>query len=132
MSKLFNISEAATIAIHAMALIAKNDLGLNALQISEQTGFSKNHTSKILQQLVKYGLLTSTRGPKGGFVLKKRADEINLLDIYVLIEGNISNDTTCKMSCTDCPFENCILGGLREKFSEEFENYLLNKKLSMV
>ena len=132
MSKIFNISEAATIAIHAMALIAKNSGGLNAQRISEITGFSKNHISKVLQQLVKNGFLTSTRGPKGGFVLKKEADEINLLDIYKLIEGDFDDDIGCKISCNDCPFTSCILGGFKEKFSAEFREYLINKKLSMV
>ena len=132
MSKIFNISEAATIGLHAMALIAKNHDGLNALQIADITGFSKNHISKVLQQLVKNGLLTSTRGPKGGFVLKKEAEEINLMDIYRLIEGDIDNDTVCKINCTECPFKNCILGGFKEKFRAEFREYLVNQKLSMV
>ncbi|MFO8066266.1 MAG: Rrf2 family transcriptional regulator [Bacteroidales bacterium] len=132
MSKIFNISEAATIGIHSMALIAKSTTSINACQIADITGFSKNHISKILQQLVKNGVLTSTRGPKGGFILKKKAEEINLMDIYRIIEGDITYDTACRVSCEDCPFDSCILGGFKEKFSTEFREYLVNKKLSMV
>jgi Rrf2 family protein len=132
MSKIFNISEAATIGIHSMALISKNQDGLNAFQIADMTGFSKNHISKILQQLVKNGLLTSTRGPKGGFVLKKNAEEISLLDIYKFIDGDIDEETGCKLSCSNCPFKTCILGGFGQKFSLEFKDYLINMKLSMV
>ncbi len=120
MSKIFNISEAATIGLHAMALIAKNPNGLNALHIAEITGFSKNHISKILQQLVKNGLLTSTRGPKGGFVLKKEADEITLMDIYILIEGDIDYNTGCKINCNQCPFKNCKLQIKIIKFSQKY------------
>lgn len=129
MSKLFNLSEASTIAIHSMGLIAKSKETLNAIQIAEITGFSKNHISKVLQQLVKNKYLTSTRGPKGGFVLGRKAETISLLEIYQLIDG-IPQSYECKMSCANCPFSNCIFGGLTDKFTREFHNYLKEKKLS--
>ncbi len=132
MSTIFNISEAATIAIHSMALIAKSDSGLNAIQISEMTGFSKNHISKVLQQLVKNGLLSSTRGPKGGFILKKQPEDINFFEIYKYIDGDLDAETGCRIRCVDCPFNRCIMGGFRMKFNNEFRTYLETMNLSMV
>ena len=76
MNKLINISEASSIAIHSLVLIAKLDQHINATQISKLTGFSKNHLSKILQMLVKHGYLKSNRGPKGGFFLIRKPQEI--------------------------------------------------------
>ncbi|HSV88547.1 MAG TPA: Rrf2 family transcriptional regulator [Bacteroidales bacterium] len=132
MSKVLNISEAATIAIHSMALIARSKTLLNAQEIAEVTGFSKNHISKVLQQLVKSNMLQSTRGPKGGFVLKRKSEEVNLLEIYRLFDGEISESTGCRMHCSLCPFRSCIFGGLSEKFSREFREYLTSKNLSTI
>jgi len=42
---------------------------------------------KILQNLVKQKILTSTKGPNGGFGLGKPADEITLFDIVKTIDG---------------------------------------------
>jgi len=59
--------------------------------------------AKILRQLVKSGVLRSTRGVKGGFGLARPAADINLLDIIEGIEGPIH--------LTDCAPdpENCTL-----------------------
>jgi Rrf2 family protein len=129
MSKIFNISEAATIAIHSMGLIARSTKLINAQEIADITGFSKNHIAKILQQLVKNNFLQSTRGPKGGFVISEKAKQISLMDIYTAIEGEIENNT-CKMHCDNCPFNSCIFGGLEQKFSNEFQSYLKGKKVN--
>jgi Rrf2 family transcriptional regulator, nitric oxide-sensitive transcriptional repressor len=129
MSKIFNISEAATIAIHSMGVIARSEQLLNAQQIADITGFSKNHTAKVLQQLVKNNFLRSNRGPKGGFLLNRDPEKVSLMEIYKLIEGDIE-ESSCKMHCDNCPFRSCIFGGLSEKFSREFKNYLTDKKLA--
>ena len=128
MSKVLNISEAATIAIHSMGLIARSDKLISTQEIADTTGFSKNHISKILQQLVRNGYLLSTRGPKGGFILSEKAKEKSLLDIYNLIEGELE-DNTCKMQCDNCPFTSCIFGGLEQKFTNEFRSYLMGRKV---
>jgi Rrf2 family protein len=129
MSKIFNISEAATIAIHSMGVIARSEQLLNAQHIADITGFSKNHTAKVLQQLVKNNFLRSSRGPKGGFLLNRNPEEVSLIEIYQLIEGDIE-ESSCKMHCDNCPFTSCIFGGLSEKFSREFKTYLTDKKLA--
>lgn len=129
MSKLLNISEAATIALHSIGLIAQSSKLVNAQEVADVTGFSKNHISKILQQLVKNGYLNSTRGPKGGFLISEKAKSSNLMEIYNLIEGELE-DNTCKSNCAHCPFKTCLFGGLEQKFSNEFKTYLLNKKVA--
>ena len=133
LSKVLNISEAATIAIHSMGIIARSKDSLNVQQIADLTGFSKNHTAKVLQQLVKNNFLTSSRGPKGGFIIKKNPSTITLMDIYKIIEGDIeTEETLCKMHCDNCPFSNCIFGGLNEKFNREFKDYLMEKTLATI
>ncbi|MCB0807369.1 MAG: Rrf2 family transcriptional regulator, partial [Bacteroidales bacterium] len=67
MSSFINISDASTIAIHSLALIANTERSLNANKIAEVTHFSRNHLAKVLHILVKHKYLDSLRGPNGGF-----------------------------------------------------------------
>ncbi len=128
MAKILNISEALIIAIHSMGVIAKSKTPLNANTIATVTGFSKNHISKILQQLSKNNFLTSTRGPHGGYILKKDPGKTNLYEIYRLFEGEISMDY-CKYECDKCPFSKCIFDRITEKLTKQFEDFLVNKKV---
>ncbi len=114
-----------------MGIIARSEHSLNVQQIADMTGFSKNHTAKVMQQLVKKNFLQSARGPKGGFTMKKEAKDISLMEIYRVIEGEIDEgETNCKMHCNSCPFRICIFGGLTEKFSHEFKTYMNEKTLA--
>ncbi|MFP4470919.1 MAG: RrF2 family transcriptional regulator [Bacteroidota bacterium] len=129
MSKIFSLSEAGSIAIHSMVLIAKSENKLNVIKIAERTGSSKHHVAKVLQRLVKDDFLTSNRGPHGGFKLKRSAEEINLLEIYESIEGRIEI-TECPMDNMICPFDKCILGDVIGKMTQNFKDYLQSQKLS--
>jgi Rrf2 family protein len=128
MSKIFNISEASSIAVHSLALIAKAKKQINAVEIAAMTNFSKNHLAKILQRLVKSNYIKSVRGPKGGFVLNKDSRKITLLEIYELIEGSLE-ESKCNIHNGECQFSYCIFGNYGEKFTTEFRNYLKNKTI---
>ena len=47
----------------------------------------ESFVSKVLQQLVQAGLVSSQRGMRGGFQLARRAAEISLLEVVEAIEG---------------------------------------------
>lgn len=123
MSKIVSLSEAASIALHGMILIAREKKGMNVSKIAEQTSTSKHHVAKIMQRLVKSGYLTSHRGPNGGFELKIPAKKINFLEVYENIEGKIEINT-CPMDKPVCPFDKCILNNVTSKMSKEFREYL--------
>jgi len=129
MSRIFSLSEAASIALHSMVLIASATNGINVVKITEITGFSKNHIAKVLQRLVKADMLKSVRGPAGGFYLKKRADEITFLQIYETIEGHMEN-TDCPLSYAICNFDSCIMGTIINEMTAEFRKYLQNNTLA--
>ena len=129
MSKIFALSEAASIAIHSMVLIARSKDGINAVKIAEFTGFSINHIAKVLQRLVKSDLLRSVRGPAGGFTMKKEPGELNLLDIYQAIEGPIEL-TDCPLSYDICNFDRCLMGNVINKLTSEFRKFLEEQTLS--
>ncbi len=128
MSKIFNISEASSIAVHSLALIAKAKKQINAVEIAAMTNFSKNHLSKILQRLVKSNYIKSVRGPKGGFVLNKDSKDITLLEVYELIEGSLEQ-SKCTIHESACQFSHCIFGNFGERFTDEFRDYLRTKTI---
>ena len=129
MSRLVFISEAASLAIHSLALIASSQSRLNAKQISEILHVSQNHLAKILQVLAKNEYLKSNRGPGGGFILKKNASEVSMLEVYQLIEGSVDCQF-CGITENTCPFITCIFGGKPDKLTNEFVDYLNNTKIS--
>jgi Rrf2 family protein len=129
MSKFFSLSEAASIALHGIILIAQEKGGLNVIKIAERTDTSKHHVAKVMQRLVKAGYLTSQRGPSGGFIMRKNPEDINFLEIYETIEGPIEI-TTCPMDKQICPFEKCIMNNVTNKMTLEFKNYLSNQTVS--
>lgn len=131
MAKVVHISEAASLAVHSMALIAGSKEMLNVNQIADLTHASRNHLAKVMQTLVKNNYLESVRGPKGGFTLKGDAAGITLLEIYELIEGTLEHKY-CGIGDQKCPFRTCVFGGLADRFSREFTNYLRNTTLSQL
>lgn len=128
MSKIISLSEAASIAIHSMVLIASANESLNVIKISERTGASRHHIAKILQRLVKEGYLNSNRGPSGGFSMKLPAGDITLLQVYEAIEGKL-NEVDCPVEAPVCPFNKCLMGNIVKKMTSEFKNYMNSQTL---
>lgn len=129
MSSFIHISEASTIALHSLALIARSEEKLNAGKLAVMTLFSKNHLAKVLHILVKHNYLSSLRGPNGGFELRKDPKTINLLEIYELMEGELES-FQCAITCNDCYFDDCIFGNHPHRFSGEFKAYLEGKSIN--
>lgn len=130
MSKLFNLSDASSIAIHAMVMVARSEAALNVIQIADATSTSKHHVAKVMQRLVKDGFISSQRGPTGGFTLRKNPADISFLDIYESIEGKIEIHR-CMFETPVCPMDKCIMNNITQKMSEEFVQYLKGQTLSM-
>ena len=63
---MIKISEASSLAIHAMVfLAAKPGEKLSTSYIASEIKVSEAHLSKVLQRLNKVGLVVSSRGPSG-------------------------------------------------------------------
>jgi Rrf2 family protein len=63
----------------------KSNLGIK--EISKDLELPTPFLAKILQQLAKEKILSSTKGPNGGFSLFKKPESITLLDIIKIIDG---------------------------------------------
>ncbi len=129
MSKIVSLSEAASIAIHGIIIIARSAVSLNVQEIADSTGTSRHHVAKIMQRLAKEGYIKSQRGPNGGFQLVKKASEITFLQLYESIEGKIEV-SECPMDKKVCPFEKCIMDNISNRMTIEFREYLNKQRIS--
>ena len=129
MAQIFRISDAASLALHAMAMLAASEhIKLTVHEIAAELEVSENHLSKVCQRLVKAGLIKSERGPKGGLDIAKDPKQINFLQIYEAIEGPIINNY-CLLGRNTCKPSDCILGGLMESVNQEVKEHFLRTTL---
>lgn len=118
MATILKISEAAVIAIHAAALLAKNlKKPVTTGEAAATLEVSAAHLSKVFQRMAKTGLVKPVRGPGGGFILNKPPREIRLEDILESIEGPVRL-TNCLMGTPKCD-NRCILGGLLDSVNKQ-------------
>jgi Rrf2 family protein len=92
MSGIVKLSEAASIALHAMTLLAsESEPGrhVTVKDLASRLPVSEAHLAKVMQRLVKAGLVASVRGPGGGFTLRVDPTATTLLQIYEAIEGKL-------------------------------------------
>lgn len=60
---------------------------VTANDIAPELNIDVDHTRQILQRLKKAGLVSTIRGPQGGYKLTRSAVDITLLEILVATEG---------------------------------------------
>ncbi len=62
-----------------------NKIGVAGL--AESLNAPRHFLAKILQQLSKHGLVSSAKGPNGGFYLSEKNMEATLYDVIICIDG---------------------------------------------
>src|SRR4051812_33952440 len=70
-------------------------------KLTEQAGLPREFLAKIFRQLVEGGILTSAKGPGGGFALAKPAHDISLLNVIEVIDGGHQIDG-CVVGVAGC------------------------------
>ena len=91
-------------AVRAVLFLASQPLGKISLisEISKVQDVPKSYLAKIMQHLVKVGLVNSRRGAKGGFFLARPADRITLRQTIEAVEGPIYLNV-CLIRKGECP-----------------------------
>ncbi|HKH90852.1 MAG TPA: Rrf2 family transcriptional regulator [Gemmatimonadaceae bacterium] len=74
------LSSTSDYALRATLLLARHRGGraLRADEIAEATGAPRNYMAKTLNALAKAGIVTSARGPLGGFALACAPDDLTI------------------------------------------------------
>ncbi len=74
---------------------ANTDIGLSIPQLSELEGLSKPYVGKITRILRISGLVQSTRGQKGGYILAKKPEEITIKEVIDGLGGSMFPQNFC-------------------------------------
>jgi Rrf2 family protein len=130
MNSLINISEGTSLAIHGLGLLANISPGrINVKSAAENLQASEAHLAKVFGKLQKSGLVNSTRGPSGGFVLAKSPENISFMDVYEIFESPV-NPESCPMGRNYCPFNSCLFEGRIHRVSQEIYRIMKNTMIS--
>lgn len=92
--------------------------------LSDNFNISATYLSKILTQLVKAGLIKSTSGVNGGYVLSKSIEDISFMDVIKATEG-----TGALFNCGVQEESKCSIHKVMAEAENVMEMYLQDKKL---
>ena len=97
--------------------------------ISERQGISLSYLEQLFSRLRKEGLVTSVRGPGGGYRLGKCSAQIAIADVISAVNESV-DATKCsgKGNCQDG--EQCLTHSLWQGLSQRIEEFLQNITLS--
>ncbi len=125
MSTPLRISEAASIGMHALIMLAeRKGKAVSNREIAEGFALSANHSSKVMQRLLKSGYVTAVRGPAGGYALARDPEEVSLLEIYRAIDGEQENSRCLFGRGRHCSLKTCLFAGLISDTEKLLNNYL--------
>jgi Rrf2 family protein len=85
------LTRASSYALHAVLFMAsqKIDKPMASHKIAEARKIPERFLLKVLKPLVSARILTSVKGPNGGYRLAKTAAKISVLDIIEIVDGPI-------------------------------------------
>jgi Rrf2 family protein len=133
MNTVLRVSQATSLAVHTMALLsADRTRPRSAKDIAAVLHVSEAHLAKVLQRLVRERLVTSTRGPRGGFELAAGAQSAPLMAVWEAMEGRFVDRPPCLFEAPLCEAGTCIFGDLIKKINDELRRYLTDTRISEV
>lgn len=74
---------------------------LSLTEISEAIDSPEPFTAKILQTLARHGIISSAKGPGGGFFIESKAEPIKVIEIIDLIDGKHAFER-CGLGLKEC------------------------------
>lgn len=115
-------------AVRALIYLAdnKNEGIVSVPELVDELGITRPFLRKIMQLLAKAGVIESYKGNKGGFRLIKKPDDVYLIDLVEIFQGDFSLNE-CLLNKDICPNKgNCILkdrvDDIEEKVRLELES----------
>jgi len=84
------ISAKVDYAVRALCTLAASDTPLTSESLASSQGLPAKFLESILNDMRRAGLLTSQRGPDGGYRLARPADEITVADVIRPLDGPLA------------------------------------------
>jgi Rrf2 family protein len=95
------LSQTAEYAIRSALYIARRERAVPAADVAEALAVPTRYLGHVLNELVRAEVLTSMRGPRGGFRLRRPAAEIPLADVVAPFDG-VSRPAQCLLRPQPC------------------------------
>jgi Rrf2 family protein len=103
------LTQKAKYALRALAVLGAADrrVPLPIHEIADRARAPQKFLEAILLELRRHGVLASTRGKAGGYVLARAPEQIGLGDIIRMVDGPLAPipcaSLTAYRPCADCP-----------------------------
>lgn len=127
------LTNASKYAIRAVLYLAQNSSVKNkysSVEIAKALEIPVHFIAKLLQPLAKKNVISSSKGPTGGFYFTKTNGKKSVCDIIELIEGN-SIFTDCFMGLPKCGDDKpCPVHHIVAPFKKELLDSFQNKTLA--
>ncbi len=108
---------------------------VSAHEIAEAIGIDVDYARQVLQRLKNAGLITTVRGPSGGYLLAKSPAEISLEDILIATEGAafeiVCDSKPIHQTCAQAK-HHCNLRALWSDLGEHISAFLKNYSLQQI
>jgi Rrf2 family protein len=101
---IMQVSRKIDYALRAVIHLANEESSERACSVTEiaaRERVPRHFLEKIVQELIHKGLVRSRRGPRGGYVLARPADQVTFRDVIEAVEGPISLNA-CTGEHADC------------------------------
>jgi Rrf2 family transcriptional regulator, iron-sulfur cluster assembly transcription factor len=127
---LSNTSKYAIRATIYLAAHVNENEKIGIKRISEDLGIPTPFLGKILQSLARNKILSSTKGPNGGFGMGKNPSEISLLEIIETIDNSdfLHVCVIGSKNCVDTKIK-CSLHANYSRVRDEFREMLKNETI---
>lgn len=108
-----------------IAINSRNGTRLGIKEIAEEIDSPMHFTAKVLQTLTKNNIISSVKGPNGGFFLSPDSAQISIIEIVNAVDGqNMLKSCVLGLKiCSSefpCPLHNQI-SAYKERLSQIFE-----------
>lgn len=119
-----------------VASVAKEGRRVQLDEMADELGVPRHFLAKIMKNMVKEGILDSTKGPYGGFSVNNKTYSTKIVQ-FVKITDGVEQFNSCVLSFRKCNSKNpCPLhfqmmklrDGMLAEFSKKSVNDLLNDK----
>jgi len=120
------------------AVTAMLDLSLNygirpitLADISDRQGISLSYLEQLFAHLRRDGLVSSSRGPGGGYRLSRPADKVTILDVISAVDEKVDT-TRCEGKGNCNGEEHCLSHDIWQSLSDQIKTYLAGITLGEV
>jgi Rrf2 family iron-sulfur cluster assembly transcriptional regulator len=123
-------------AVMAMVDLAQHSEGrpVTLSDIADRQEISLSYLEQLFGRLRKGGLITSMRGPGGGYQLAHRAEEVRISDIIVAVDEPVRATRCPPRSASGCKSDSgrCLTHDLWDELGHQIHLYLSSVSLADV